>query len=207
MLRKSTQAFILGGVFFILPLLVVIILLTKGIHLLTPMGSKLVDLLGIEHVFGTATLSIICVALLLLICYCSGYLISHGLIRQWGGAVEEKMFLFFPSFQMLKYRMMGEQADHLEQRWQAALLKDNNAYRLAFITDQTEPDYISFFLPDAPRMDAGEIRYMSVEECEYVPISMQQAMNALNQFGRGLPLSELLSKPPQETKAGTQNLS
>ncbi|MEK6479157.1 hypothetical protein WJR50_16545 [Catalinimonas sp. 4WD22] len=200
LIKQPPRAFILGGVFFILPLLVFIVLATKAIHLLLPLGSKMVDSLGLHSVFGAATVSIFCIFILLLLCYLSGFLIEKGFIKQWSITVEEKLFLFFPSFQMLKYRIIGDQPKKLEQQWEAVLLKDNQFYRLAFITDKNVPGFLSLFLPDAPKMDAGEIRYVRQEECEYYPIPMQEAMYALNRFGRGLPLKNFLNDKEKGTK-------
>ncbi len=188
--KQSPRAFILGGVFFLLPLLLFVVLANKAIHLLIPVGSKLVDALGLHSVFGAATVSIICVLILLLLCFLSGFLIEKGFIRQWSSSIEEKLFLFFPSFQMLKYRIIGAHPYQVKQQWKAILLRENNYYRVAFITDQSMPGFLSIFLPDAPRMDAGEIRCIKVEECEYQAIPMQQAMNALHRFGKGLSLPD-----------------
>lgn len=182
---QPTRAVILGGLFTILPLLAVIVLFNKGIQLLLPVGRKLVDLLGIHTLFGKATISIICGFILILLCYISGILVDRGLFRRWNNAIEEKLFLFLPGFQMLKYRLAGDQTEIWPAKWRAILLKDNQFYRVAFITDDSTPEYLSLYLPDAPRMDAGELRIARTDECEYSEITMTQAMNMLTQFGRG----------------------
>jgi hypothetical protein len=52
--------------------------------------------------------------------------------------------------------------------WQAILLQENTYYRVAFITDQSIPDFLCIFLPDAPRIDAGEVRYVRKDECKII---------------------------------------
>jgi uncharacterized membrane protein len=188
---QTTKTVILGGLFTILPLLAVIVLFNKGIQLLLPVGRKLVDMLDIHTLFGKATVSIICGFILILLCYISGMLVGKGLFRRWNNAIEEKLFLFFPGFQMLKYRLAGDQTEIWPAKWRAILLKDNQFYRVAFITDDSNPEYLSLYLPDAPRMDAGEIRMARADECEYLDITMAQAMNMLTQFGRGFTTAHL----------------
>jgi len=187
---QTTRAVILGGLFTILPLLAVIVLLNKGIQLLLPVGRKLVELLDIHTLLGKATVSIICGFILILLCYISGILVDRG-FRRWNNAIEEKLFLFFPGFQMLKYRLSGDQTKIWPAKWRAKLLKDNQFYRVAFITDDSTPEYLSIYLPDGSRMDAGELRMARAEECEYLDITMTQAMNMLTQFGRGFTASHL----------------
>ena len=182
--NKSTNAVILGGIFFLIPLLIFIVLITHAIKLATPLGRKLVDIFNIHSVFGAATVTIFTVAILVFICYLSGYLVQKGLVNDWGQKVEDKLFLLFPSLQMLKYRLLGDKpAKKDDDNWKSILLKEDIFYRIAFITSYKD-GFFSVYVPDAPRMDAGEICFIAKVDIEFIPISMKDAMNSLNSFGR-----------------------
>ncbi|MDG3584044.1 hypothetical protein [Galbibacter pacificus] len=196
--NRSTNAVIIGGVFFLTPLLILIILISHALKLLFPIGRKLVDLLSIHSLFGAATVTIITVFILLLICYISGFLVQKGLVNDWGQKMEDRLFLLFPSMQMLKYRLLGDKPKAKHKRsenWKAILLQEELYYRVAFITE-TKDNYYSIFIPDAPKLDAGEVRFFLIKNCRYIPISMKEAMKALNSFGRDANFGgELLEKP------------
>ena len=81
-----------------------------------------------------------------------------------------------------------------KNRWKAILLKEDRHYSIAFITNTDTEGNLSIYIPDAPRMDAGEIRIMAAEDCDYRPISMKQAMAALGSFGRDGDLGGVLGK-------------
>ncbi|WP_417443615.1 hypothetical protein [Joostella sp.] len=182
--NKSTNAVILGGIFFLIPLLIFIVLITHAIQLATPLGRKLVDVFHIHSVFGAATVTIFTIVILILVCYISGYLVQKGLVNDWGQKVEDKLFLLFPSLQMLKYRMLGDKpAKEDDDNWKSILLKEDQFYRIAFITNFKNGFY-SVYVPDAPRMDAGEVRFIEKTDIDFIPISMKDAMNSLNSFGR-----------------------
>ncbi|MCM5662695.1 hypothetical protein [Galbibacter mesophilus] len=182
--NKSTNAIILGGIFFLIPLLVIILLVTHALQLLLPVGREIVKVLGIHSIFGAATVTIITLLFIILICYFAGFLVKKGLVNSWGQKVEDKLFLLLPSLQILKYRLLGDNPIKKDDdNWKAILLKEDIYHRIAFIIAEND-GFLSIFIPDAPRMDAGEIRYFSSETCEYTPIAMKDAMNALNSFGR-----------------------
>ncbi|MEL4306642.1 hypothetical protein [Joostella sp. CR20] len=192
--NKSTNAIILGGIFFLIPLLLFIVLITHAIQLAMPLGRKLVEVFHIHSVFGAATVTIFTIAILVFICYLSGYLVQKGLVNDWGQKVEDKLFLFFPSLQILKYRLLGDKpVQESDDNWKSILLKEDNFYRIAFITS-FEKGFYSIFVPDAPRMDAGEIRFIAETEITFIPISMKDAMNSLNSFGRDGALEKYMVK-------------
>lgn len=182
--KKPFWAIVVGGIFFLLPALAVLVLLTRGIRLVRPLGVKLARVLHIESIFGAASVFLLTLVILLLIAYLSGLLVSRGFLKQWGASVEEKLFLLFPNFQVLKYQMLDDSQKVINTTWEAVLLEENGAFNLAFITDESNPDVLAFFIPDAPRPDAGEIRYMLRKDCTYHNIPMKAAMKALTHFGK-----------------------
>lgn len=193
-LKKSTKSLIVGGVFLILPLLLIVVLAGKGIQILLPLGRKIVEYFDLNSLLGAAAVTVVCIVLLLIFCYAGGILLSRGFALKWSTSMEEKMFLISPGFQMLKYRILGDYPNPLYDHWEAILLKEDNAYKIAFITGRQEPGYLSLYLPDAPRMDAGEIRYIKETEAEYHSISMKQAMDAINSFGARITLSDFIKE-------------
>ena len=182
-IKKPTRALLVGGLFLIIPIIILVILGKHAFAILTPLGRKIEQGLGITSLFGEATITIICLLLLLLFCYIAGMLLEVGLVSQWGRRMEEKLFLFVPSLQILKYRILGEE-DASKSSWTAVLLHEENHYTLAFITNALTEDFLSIFIPESPHMDSGEIRFMKKEECVYTVVSMKAAMNAVISFGR-----------------------
>ncbi|WP_121665664.1 DUF502 domain-containing protein [Mesonia aquimarina] len=183
-ISNSSRTVILGGIFFLIPLLIIIFLLTHAIKILLPLGRELVDILEIHSVFGATTVTIVTLFLLLVFCYLSGYLVQKGLINDWGQQMEDHLFLMFPSLQMLKYRLLGDKPSTVEDdNWKAILLKEDNHYNIAFITGLKE-NYNSIYIPDAPKIDAGELRYIAKDDCDFIFISMKEAMKSLSSFGR-----------------------
>lgn len=184
---KSIVKYILTGtLFFVVPTLIVIVLFSKALQLLLPVSHKLTEFLDLKSVFGSAAVLVVGVGVILFIGFICGYFLLHGFLKQWGNVYEERLFYFFPSFQMMKYRLIDDAVYKKQNFWEPVLLKEEAFYLVAFITDRSNPDLLAVYVPDAPKMDAGEVRYFPVESCEYIPITMKQAMNALNHFGKGL---------------------
>ena len=183
---------ILGGLFFIIPLLLIIMAIKKTFQLVLPVARRLSVALELHTILGKASVIIICVILILLICLFGGYLVQKGFVKKWSNNVEEKLFILFPSFQILKYRIIDDKNNTLNELWNAILFKEDTYYKIAFITETSE-SFITIFIPDAPKMDAGEIRYVPKNELEYHNISMKEAMSSLYGFGKGMDVDNKLS--------------
>ena len=192
-LKSSTRSLVIGGIFFVLPILIIVILGGKIIKLALPIGHWLSNTLGLHSVFGKASVLIACLLVILIICLISGYLIQKGLMHKWNNRVEEKLFIHFPSLQMFKYRFLAEEDNSMYDFWQAILLKDENSYIIAFITETTE-EFLTLYIPDAPRLDAGEVRYVPKKSIEYHSITMKKAMGSLYAFGKGMNIEKKLKK-------------
>ncbi len=191
--NRSTKAMIIGGLFLIIPLLILLVVLSKAWSILKPVVGQLVEFFGIESIFGATTITIFVIFLFLLLCYLSGVMLRKGIISDWGERVEDQLFLILPSLQMFKYKMMGDSATHKNvSNWKPILLKEESFYGIAFITKEHENGFFSIYIPDAPKMDAGEIRFIPKAECTYLDISMKDAMQGLSSFGKQVPLSKLI---------------
>lgn len=191
---RSTKAIIIGGLFLIIPLLVLIILIKHALGLVVPPVQKMVDYFNIHSIFGAATVTILAILCIVLLCFLSGVLLRKGIINDWGEKMEERLFFLFPSLQMLKYKMISDD-DTLsvtKKRWQSILLKEDNHYIIAFITNEDDNGFLSLYIPDAPKMDAGEIKIIKRLDCEFVEISMKAAMQAISSFGKRGGLSSFL---------------
>lgn len=194
-IKKPTRAVILGGLFLVIPVILIIILVGHAVEIIGPLGKKVSSVLGIHSIFGAATLTVVCVFIILFFCYLAGMLIQFGFVQQWGKKMEQQLFLIVPSLQVLKYRLIDENQAAVKDTWKAILLRDGDFYLLAFITDEGDDKYMSVFIPDAPNMGGGEIRFLEKALCEYEPISMKIAMNALNSFGAsGRPWDHIAKK-------------
>lgn len=193
-MKKIFQVFIIGCLFVVIPILVVVLLVGKAIQLLRPIGHIVTEFFNLQSFFGTAAVTIVCLIMIVLLCAFFGVLLQRGFIKVWSNTFEERLFYFLPTFQMLKYRVVKAEKYKERHFWKPILLKDGDFYNIALITDESSDTFLTVYIPDAPKMDAGEIRYMLKDDVEYHEITMKEAMNALHSFGKGMPLDHILTK-------------
>jgi len=170
-LKKSTRSTIVGGLFFMLPLLILLVAGKKIFLIISPLGRKLSNLLELHSVIGKVSVLIASFFLILLICMLSGLLIEKEFVKKWSNNVEGKLFIHLTSLQMLKYRLIGDKKSVTNEFWHAPLILEDSGYSIAFITESTE-NFITPSFPDAPKIDAGQVRYFPKKDFIYHTITI-----------------------------------
>lgn len=192
-INKSSRALVFGGLFFMVPILLVLLAWKELHQILKPISTKISETLDLQSFFGPASIIIVTIILILLLCFVAGILIEKGIVKKWSSGLEKKLFVFLPSLQMLKFRLIGDRDNVINQFWQGIIFKEDNGYKIAFITDKTK-NHTTIYIPDAPKIDAGEVRYMINNKFEYHNITMKEAMSAIYNFGEGLDIDNLISQ-------------
>ncbi|TRZ44291.1 hypothetical protein [Robertkochia solimangrovi] len=183
---KSVQALIIGGMFLLLPLILIIFIVGKAIKILTPFLQKIVDYTGIHTVLGAASLTVVGIIVLVLMCILGGLLLQRSMVREWSSNVEEKLYIFFPGLQRLRYQYLDRAEEPGNRRWRAGIFREDKFFRIGFLIDKDKDGYLTIYLPDAPKMDAGELRFVKEEDCEFYEMPMRSAIKSFHKFGMGV---------------------
>ncbi|MUP47092.1 DUF502 domain-containing protein [Gramella sp. BOM4] len=183
------RALFVGGLLFLFPIVIFFVIIIKAIQIVRPIVHKLATMLGIETIFGTATIGVFAIIFIILLCYLSGYLIHRGLLKKWNSSFEETIYTLFPALRRLKFRLFSEDSNS-EDDWKSILFKRDDAFNIGFITHKSENGILSIFIPDAPEINNGEIILIAESKCIYHHIPRDQAMKLLVKFGKGLNVKE-----------------
>lgn len=190
-IKKSSRALIFGGLFFMIPFLIAIVAWKQVYAILAPIGKKISFTLHLHSIFGKASVLIVTLILIFLLCYIAGLLIEKGIVKNWSSNFEKKLFAISPTLQMLKFRLIGDKSNIVNEFWQGIVFKEENTFRIGFITEKKE-HFTAVYIPDAPKLDAGELKYMDNKHFEYYNITMKEAMSAIYSFGEGLDIENIL---------------
>ncbi len=182
---KTFRALTIGGILFIFPLIILILLILKAVHIIRPIVQKFANAFGIETIFGTATITLLSIVLIIFICFISGALIQMGFLKKWNSSFEETLYLLFPPLQRLRFRFFSEEQDS-DNTWDSILIKRDDGFKIAFITFKSDNGFLSIFIPDAPDISTGEVILIEKSNCIYHHIPRKEAMKMLQTFGKGL---------------------
>ncbi len=174
---------VLGGIFFLIPVVFLYIILEKAKTVLTGVIHPLAQKWEISTLIGKSTVFVLVILLLFLICLAGGLLLRLPYFRELNEVLEKKFLHFLPGYTSLKMKAGALKEDEQEKS-KAILVKIDSAWHIGIIMEQLN-GYSTIFKPEAPEHKAGEVLIIPTAEMVSIPISMKQAFSYIANFGEG----------------------
>jgi uncharacterized membrane protein len=176
---------ILGGVFFLAPIVVLFVILAKafgyaktGVHAV------------VVHVPGDSDLSIgvataLSIATVALVCLLAG-LIAHTLIGQRVvNALESSVLSKIPAYEYLKQESASALGVAEIRELPVVFVPMEGGWQLGVQTDALSNGLVSIFVPGAPNPHSGSVLFFSTEVARPAGIKLAAGLNCLRRCGAG----------------------
>ena len=184
----SLRNTVISGFFFLMPVLVVLIIITKARAWLAAVGKEV----GIESMVGIGGSSVATGVLLIGLCLVCGLLMRYSLIAAFGRSMERTLAKYVPAYNT--YKIMAEEKLKNQRRilpYTSALIKRHDCWQPAYIIERDQNENYVVFLPDIPETSAGHVLLARGDQIKIVSSVKASELDAsLKKWGKGL-LSEL----------------
>lgn len=175
----------IGGLFFLLPLIVIGALIGQVIPLVLVVAEFLHQWLPFKTPAGIALLIMIAILLILLACFVAGIAARRSIAKRFANSIEKNLRMVFPRYVILKEQMSGTiGGNEHSPRMKPVLVRFNDALRIAFEVERTENGLVTVYLPGAPDPWSGSVVYMTADRVERLEIDFGDALAANEQLGR-----------------------
>ena len=177
-----------AGFFFLLPVIVVLIIVTKAFGALTSVGAKLAAMFGLKTIVGLTSTSVFTGVLLVAICLACGLLVRVAFVSAVGNAVEAWLAQYIPGY--ATYKAMAEEKLQHKVRllpYQAALIKLGDHWRPAYVVEQDRDGNSVVFVPEAPDTSRGKVFLAGRDQVTLLSsLTANQLDASLKGMGKGL---------------------
>lgn len=184
-LAALLRATIVGGLLFLLPLILVALLLGHAIHLAGAVTQPVADMLTLDRMIGPAGEKALAVAGLVAIALIAGLFAGTRAGRGLTRRVEHSLLGGLPQYQMVKSMAEGLAQVERGHGVTPALVNVEEAWQIGYMIETLENGWIAVFLPQAPTPMSGNIMYMPAERVRRLDIGMTQAMMLVKHMGVG----------------------
>lgn len=177
---------IYGGILFLLPLVLVIMIIEKAFKLskliITPITAHIENV----HVAGIPFHNLLGVITLLLLCLLAGLMGKTKAAKKLVSAIENNVLTYVPGYQFVKG--MGEQMAGIENngQWKPVLVMLDDNWQMGFLTETVHDDIRTVFVPDAPKPWSGVLVFVSNERVLPLNITQKEAISYIRNLGSGM---------------------
>lgn len=175
---------LVGGVFFLLPLIVTILVAAKGIQAVAKVVRPLSSRLPFDRLAGVAAEDLVAVLLLLAVCFLAGLVARTDFGRSIAARAEDIVLKKIPGYTILR-SMTNDGVLGPGVRLQTALAWIEESWVLAFLVERNPSGLVTVFVPSAPTPAAGTIYYMPAERVRTIDVPVRVAVKLIMQLGVG----------------------
>ena len=183
---KNTIQFIkrtiLGGVFFIIPVTVVVVILGKAHAILSKITAPLALYLP-DLIFGLDGSFLISMFALLLLCFLGGLLLQRPRFKVQLEFLEENVLERIPGYSLFK-AVASENLGVKTQPLRAVMIHEGDVYQLGLLVEENDK-YSTVFIPGAPNSYSGEVKIFGSDAITPLNADAKDVMTALKRMGRG----------------------
>lgn len=188
---------IYGGIIFLIPFTVILIVLDKIIGKINASISPLVEKAGVEGFWGAFTVTIFSILIILIICFIAGLIIKLNFTQKFHNKLDNLAIQFIPGYDKLKSEALkkvdtkfGKSEGNIYDSWKAVLLKEENKWSIAFVIDEDKNGFVTLFFPDSPNPMTGKVKIIpmvlkdAVEKNEIIQIDTSKAFSVMKNYGK-----------------------
>lgn len=183
-----------GGIFFLLPLVAVIVLLIKAVELILPFAHLIDAKLPFQLPFSAMGLSIL---LLVLICFGGGWLAKRGIGKRSILFLEENLLVLFPGYQLMKNAYESKVGLDPEKNYPVVLVPIDG-WMIAFLVEEINDHDVLVFVPSAPSSWEGNLVIFEKSQIKPSQLKAGDIIAIMKKLGVGSRgLFETIRKPSQ----------
>ena len=179
------KATIVGGLLFLLPLILVVVLLGHAIRLAGKAIRPVLEFLKLDTVIGSGGEMALTVLALILISVVAGIVARTRPGRNAMRWAETSFLGGLPQYQLVKSMAEGLAQVESAEAAQPALVSIEGGWQIGYLLEPLENRWVAVFLPQAPTPMSGNVMYLPAERVRRLEITMVQAMAIVKHMGVG----------------------
>ncbi len=184
-LPKLLKATVIGGLLFLLPLILVLILLGHAFRLAGKVARPISEGLRVDTLIGPAGEAVLAVLVLVLVSLAAGLAARTRTGKSMMRWSESSFLGGLPQYQMVKSMAQGLAKVESAEGISPALVNIEEAWQIGYVLESLENGWIAVFLPQAPTPMSGNVMYLPAERVRPLQITMAQAIAIVKRMGIG----------------------
>jgi len=190
-LRPLTTTLI-GGVVFLLPLIVVLAVVGHALQIAVQAVTPLVQAVPQLRIGGIALVTVAAVLLLIALCYCAGVLARAAFGRRLSTGFEDKLTTVYPRYHVIKAMSQNLHGAIGQQLLRPVLLSFDDQQQLGYDIERLADGRAVVFVPGSPDAWSGNV--LLVDPARVQPLDVDPAGMARSLQGMGRGLAALLQR-------------
>lgn len=174
-----------GGLLFLVPLTVAVVILGKLFGLMYRLAQPFSTWIPLDSVAGIAIANIVTVVLILVISFLAGHVATSA----WGHHLREKvenvLLTVFPRYTFIKSVTESLRTADGDRIMKPVRVDFDDNAQIAFEVERSHSGLVTLFVPGSPDPWSGSVVYVSAERVTPLSADLSSIVRSLRSAGRG----------------------
>lgn len=184
-LKDFLKTTIVGGLVFLVPLVVLAIVLRHAMRLAGPFADSIAARFPAHEIAGVAVASLVAALLLVLVSFVAGLLARTPAGRKSVAWLENSLLGRLPQYRMLKAVADGFAHVDDTRGLTPVLVNVEGGWQPGYQLEPLQAGWVAVFLPQAPSPLSGNIMYMPADKVRALGIPLGETMALVKCMGVG----------------------
>lgn len=191
-LLKTTA---LGGLVFLLPLVLLVVVIGKAFNIVKTVSSPLADYVSANSFAGYAVVDLLALTVLLLLTMLAGILARSPVFDNFYRKIDGIILQVFPGYSWVK-GMTGSLSDsEAEKSLKPVAVIQDDAVQIGYEVERLADGWVAVYLPGVPNTRSGNVVFFTHDRVVELDTNFAGIASCLKTLGRGS--SEIISDTSQ----------
>ena len=176
---------IVGGLIFLVPVIVLSIILGKAFEITKTIVGPLVTMIGVKIFAGVGLATLLAILVIVLFCFLTGLMAKTDMAKKVIDWLESSILSNIPGYTFMK--KMGESfaGSNIEQGYEAILARIEDAWQIAFLIERIDGGHVAVFIPGAPSPWSGSVFVMTEDRIRPLDVPLKAVIQCIERLGAG----------------------
>ena len=182
---KLARTTLIGGVLFLTPLVMVVVIVGKAFHIMRSIAAQFQGLAPIEALAGYPLVDIMAVVILVLSCFLAGLAARSRWGQKIYGKLDSALLQIIPGYAWIKGMTDSISDDEAEMALKPVLARFDDQCQIGLEVERTTTGWVAVYLPGAPNPHSGTVGYFSADRVEAIDADFKGLVRSFKLLGRG----------------------
>lgn len=182
---KLVQATLIGGIFFLAPIVLISIIVIRAFDIINKLTGPLLKPFVKTQDDGAVLQEVVGVIVLVLICLLAGFFASTKTAKRMITSLEKGVLQYIPGYMLIKNMAEHTTGTVYHDEMKVALVRTDAGWQLAYVVEKINDSLFVVFAPDAPSALSGTVIYAEAEHIRFLEITPKEARQCIHKLGIG----------------------
>lgn len=185
-LLHLAQTTAIGGLVFLLPLIVIGVLLGQAVPVVVWIAGLIHEYSPLKSAQAYAIAVVAALAIVVALCFLAGLIAERSIGQRFSGWVEKNLTLLFPRYAIFKQQLAGNLGGgRPEELPKSVLCRVQDTHWLGLEMERSADGWVTVYRPSSPDPWTGSVLLLRAEQVEPNGVDFMRLLTCYEHLGRG----------------------